>query len=87
MAENKERDCTECIAYWNMLEGDVCGLGFKVAEDAVGGYGTWSTEVHPVENACTEIAMPTTREDFVKAAADLGIEWDIDEVVDGNALW
>ena len=52
MARNKERDCTECIAYWNMLEGDVCGLGFKVAEDAVsdialdyGVYVSYSSEL------------------------------------------
>ncbi len=68
MAKKKGRDCTECIAYCNMLggEGYRCGLGFEV----------------PYENSCSSIELPTTKEEFVQTAAKLGIEWDIDEIAD-----
>ena len=73
MAKKKGRDCTECIAYCNMLggEGYRCGLGFEVIED-----------VEPYENSCSSIELPTTKEEFVQTAAKLGIEWDIDEIAD-----
>ena len=54
MAKKKGRDCTECIAYCNMLggEGYRCGLGFEVVEDVEGGFGMWIAVVHPYENSC-----------------------------------
>lgn len=88
MAKKKRRDCRECIAYNNMLggEGYKCGLGFEVIEDAEGGYGSWEVEVFPYENACDSIELPSTKEEFVEAAKKLGIEWDIEEVVDLDDL-
>ena len=79
----KERDCRECMAYYNMLgdEDYRCGLGFRVAEDIEGGYGPWTVRVHPVENECESIEIPETKEGFVETAASLGIEWDIDDVL------
>ena len=78
------RNCTECIAYCNMLDGNVCGLGFKVEEVVEGGYGTWNVMVRPYENNCEKINMPETKEDFIKTAAYLGIEWDIDDVLSAD---
>jgi len=85
----KKRDCTECIAYCNMLGGEdyKCGLGFEVVEDIEGGYGTWNVVVHPFEDACNSIELPTTKEGFVETAAKLGIEWDIDEVADRDDIY
>ena len=53
MAKKKGRDCTECIAYCNMLggEGYRYGLGFEVVEDVEGGFGMWIAVVHPYENS------------------------------------
>ena len=84
MAKKKRRDCLECIAYYNLLgEGNYqCGLGFEVEETAEGGYGTWSVVVGPYENACEVIPQPKTKEEFIKAAAESGIEWELDEVLD-----
>ena len=75
MAKKKGRDCTECIAYCNMLggEGYRCGLGFEVVEDVEGGFGMWIAVVHPYENSCSSIELPTTKEEFVQTAAKLGI--------------
>ena len=67
-----------------MLDGNVCGLGFKVEEVVEGGYGTWSVVVRPYENNCEKINMPETKEDFIKTAAYLGIEWDIDDVLSAD---
>lgn len=85
----KKRDCTECIAYCNMLggEGNRCGLGFEVAEDIEGGYGTWNVVIHPFEDSCNLKKLPTTKEEFVETAAKLGIEWDIDEVADLDDIY
>ena len=65
MAKKKGRDCTECIAYCNMLggEGYRCGLGFEVVEDVEGGFGMWIAVVHPYENSCSSIELPTTKEE------------------------
>ena len=89
MAKKKGRDCTECIAYCNMLggEGYRCGLGFEVVEDVEGGFGMWIAVVHPYENSCSSIELPTTKEEFVQTAAKLGIEWDIDEVADFDDIY
>ena len=83
------RNCTECIAYCNMLDGNVCGLGFKVEEVVEGGYGTWSVVVRPYKSECEKIDLPKTKEDFIKTAADFGIEWDIDDIlpVDESSPW
>ena len=88
MAKKKRRDCRECIGYNNMLggEGYKCGLGFEVVEDAEGGYGSWEVVVFPYENACESIELPSTKEEFVETAKKLGIEWDIEEVVDSEDL-
>ena len=85
----KQRDCTDCIAYLNMLggEGYKCGLGFEVEEAVEGGYGSWNVVVRPYGNSCENIELPTTGEEFVKSAAELGIEWDIDEVLEEPALF
>ena len=59
-----------------------CGLGFNVIEDAEGGDGSWNAVVFPYEDACNSIKQPLTKEEFVKTAETLGIEWNIDEVMD-----
>ena len=89
MAKKKKRDCTKCIAYCNMLgrEGYKCGLGFDVIEDIEGGSGTWKVVVHPFEDSCSSIELPTTKKEFVEVAAKLGIEWDIDDVADQNDIF
>ena len=53
-----------------------------VAEDIEGGYGTLKVVVHPYGEACESIELPKTKEEFVRTAASLGIEWDVDEVAD-----
>ena len=89
MAKKKERNCIQCIAYCNMLggEGYKCGLGFEVMEECEGGFGTWNVVVHPYEDSCCSIELPTTKEEFVETAAKLGIEWDIDEVADFDDIY
>ena len=82
MKRKKERNCEDCIAYYNMVGSDEnrCGLGFRVMEDAVGGDGTWSVDIHPFENECDVISLPGSIEEFVQIAASRGIEWDLDDV-------
>ncbi len=89
MAKRKERDCTKCIAYCNMLpgEGYRCGLGFEVAEELARGGGSWGIVVHPSRNACEAVKMPATKKEFVETAAKLGIEWNIDEVADPGDIY
>ena len=83
MAKKKDRDCLECMGYCNMLDDDdySCGLGFEISEEAEGGYGTWSVAVRPLDNKCEVIELPKTKEEFVRTAASLGIEWDIEDVL------
>lgn len=78
MGKKKDRDCSRCIAYYNMLseEENICGLGFVVAEDAEGGDGSWRVAVFPEDDACYSIAIPRTMRAFVKTAKSLGIDWD-----------
>ena len=66
-----------------MLGGDenLCGLGFEVAEDIEGGYGSWDVVIHPRDNKCEKLSMPKTKEEFVETAKMLGIEWELDEVI------
>lgn len=66
------------IAYCNMLADGKCGLGFEVEEVTETSAG-FSIAVQPVDE-CT-VAMPRTRKDFVKKAAERGIEWDLSDVV------
>lgn len=88
MTRRKKRSCEECIAYYNMLGGDEyrCGLGFEVMEDVEGGYGSWSVVVKPLDDQCLEIELPKTKEEFVKKAAELGLEWNLEEVVTEEEL-
>ena len=89
MAKKKRRDCLECIAYCNMLGGPdyKCGLGFDVVEDAEGGDGFWRVVVYPDGDKCEAISIPKTKEEFVRTAAQLGIEWDINEVVTEDDIY
>ena len=61
-----------------MLPDGKCGLGFEIEEVMETSAG-FSIAVHPVDE-CT-VAMPRTRKDFVKKAAERGIEWDLGEVI------
>ena len=61
-----------------MLPDGKCGLGFEIEEVMETSAG-FSIAVHPVDE-CT-VAMPRTRKDFVKKAAERGIEWEIGDVV------
>lgn len=51
-----------------MLPDGKCGLGFEIEEVMETSAG-FSIAVHPVDE-CT-VAMPRTRKDFVKKAADV----------------
>ena len=62
-----------------MLADGKCGLGFEVEEVTETSAG-FSIAVQPVDE-CT-VAMPRTRKDFVKKAAERGIEWDLSDVVE-----
>ena len=83
MAGRKRRDCLKCIAYYNMRSFDYkCGLGFEMSEDLEPGRnGRMKLKTRPYEDRCKDIPQPMTKEDFVKTAATLGIEWDIEEVM------
>ena len=72
------KNCLDCIAYCNMLPDGKCGQGFEIEEVMETSAG-FSIAVHPVDE-CT-VTMPRTRKDFVKKAAERGIEWDLGDVV------
>lgn len=59
----------------------------SLIEDIEGGSGTWKVVVHPFEDSCSPIELPTTKKEFVEVAAKLGIEWDIDDVADQNDIF
>lgn len=61
-----------------MLPDGKCGLGLEIDEVMETSAGI-SIAVHPV-GECT-VSMPRTRKDFVKKAAERGIEWNLDDVV------
>lgn len=63
-----KKNCLNCIAYCNMLADGKCGLGFEVEEVTETSAG-FSIAVQPVDE-CT-VAMPRTRKDFVKKAANV----------------
>ena len=58
-----------------------CGLGFVVEEIIEGGYGSWEVLVQPYNDECEKVSLPKTKEEFVRTATTLGIEWDIDDVI------
>lgn len=94
MPGRKRRDCGKCIAYCNMLDGVnyTCGLGFEVSEDMERGRnGSMKIVPRPFEDKCESIPQPKTKEDFVRTAASLGIEWDIEDVMSikefNDSLW
>ena len=76
----RKRDCSDCLAYTNMCDGDSCGLGFKIEEAVEGGDGTWRVIVHPLE-ICSVPHKPRNKEEFVQMARDRGIDWDIEDVL------
>ncbi len=81
----KQRNCENCIAYFNPYEGhyEKCGLGFEPAEDLVHHKnGMIELVVHPYQDCCCEVDYPQTKEDFVRIAGELGIPWDIEDVAD-----
>ena len=85
-----KRDCTNCIAYCNLLSGKDyrCGLGFEVIEEMESDHGKWKVTVHPYNNSCEAIKkLPTTKEEFVKTAARLGIAWDVEDVADPDDIY
>ncbi len=84
MGKKKERDCTKCIAYLNFYKGGAgkCGLGFDVEEDMEKTKNGIRIVVRPYEKSCYAVDMPATKEDFVRIAAELGDEWDINDVND-----
>ena len=77
-----ERNCEDCIAYWNMLEGDICGLGFEVMEYSETVLDEWRSGVCPREHACDAVPMPKTAEEFLQLAHLLNIDWDENEVME-----
>ena len=83
--ERQRRDCETCIAYYNMLGGtnNRCGLGFRVVESAeTDDLGQWDGFFRPYEDECEIVAQPKTKEELVETSRTLGIEWDIDEILD-----
>ena len=85
MARN--RNCTTCIAYCNMLDGELCGLGFPVGEYTETYLDRWQIKVCPVDNLCTCVPKPKTKEEFIRIAKERGIDWDLDEVIDMNDIF
>ena len=83
--KKQHRDCEDCIAYYNMLGGKEyrCGLGFQVAEEIeTDELQRWHMYVRPYQDECEIVPQPKTKEELVMTARSLGIEWDIDEVLD-----
>ena len=83
--EKQHRDCENCIAYYNMLGGREyrCGLGFQVAEEIeTDELQRWHMYVRPYQDECEVVPQPKTKEELVMTAKTLGIEWNIDELLD-----
>lgn len=72
-----KKNCLDYVAYCNMLPDGKSSLGFE-SEEVVETSANFSIAVHPV-GECT-VAM-LRRKDFVKKAAECGIEWDLGDVV------
>ena len=83
--EKQHRDCEDCIAYYNMLGGREyrCGLGFQVSEEIeTDERQRWCMYVRPYQDECEVVPLPKTKEELVETARTLGIDWDINEVLD-----
>ena len=37
--------------------------------------------IRPRDNKCEKLSLPKTKEEFVETAKTLGIEWELDEVI------
>lgn len=77
--KRRTNDCTDCIAFVNMLTGYRCGLGFQLEDRLERGDAIWEINVYPFD-ACTISHRPATKEEFVSMAKERGIEWEISEV-------
>ena len=81
----QHRDCENCIAYYNMLGGREyrCGLGFQVAEEIeTDELQRWHLYVRPYQDECEVVPQQKTKNEFVTTARTLGIDWNIDEILD-----
>ena len=78
----KDRNCEDCFAYWNMLDGDTCGLGYPVVEYSETVLNIWHSGVCPENHACDGIPMPKSKDDFMRLAQQLGLDWNEDELVE-----
>ena len=81
----QHRDCENCIAYYNMLGGREyrCGLGFQVAEEIeTDELQRWHLYVRPYQDECEVVPQPKTKNEFAATARALGIDWNIDEILD-----
>ena len=84
-AVKQHRDCENCIAYYNMLGGKEyrCGLGFQVAEEIeTDDLQRWHMYIRPYQDECEGVPQPKTKEELVATARALGIEWNIEEILD-----
>ena len=77
------RNCTTCIAYCNMLnrKDNLCGLGFPVQEHLETTRNQWCITVRPVDNLCSCVPKPKSKEEFIQIAKERGIDWDPDDVI------
>lgn len=83
--EKQHRDCETYIAYYNMLGGEEnrCGLGFRVMEEAeTDDLQQWHGYIRPYQDECEKVPQPETKEELVETSRLLGIDWDIDEILD-----
>jgi hypothetical protein len=84
-AVKQHRDCESCIAYYNILGGREyrCGLGFQIAEEIeTDDLQRWHMYIRPYQDECEGVPQSKTKEELVATARTLGIEWDINEVLD-----
>ena len=73
------------IAYYNMLGGREyrCGLGLQVAEEIeTDEMQRWRLYFRPYQDECEVVLQPKTKDELVMTARTLGIEWNIDELLD-----
>ena len=83
--KKQHRDCERCIAYYNMLGGENnrCGLGFRVVEETeTDDLQKWHGYIRPYEDECEVVSQPETKEELAETSRMLGIEWNIDEILD-----
>ena len=66
-----------------MLTAERCALGFRVEQGAeTDDLQQWHGYVRPSNDECEAVSQPETKEELVETSKMLGIEWDIDEIVD-----